>query len=584
LLELVSLSFVRGACLNVADMALGDQEAAALAASSCDEADLQRPINQHERHLDPWRRSWCLLIGVAISVGTYGGWAISSAKLAVPVQTSSAGAGSVGLSSVDGKVFEPEPELPHPIAGGRTPGAWLRNATSRSTAPGRGLLLNSNCLPDCPALSEQLKKYTVRPAKDAPGRFDLDLGFYTKYIDVMGIPVISSGRLSDCVLQKAAWIVHGTLSHLRRRKEVIGHMVRARSRVAIMAKTEVTTDVPEHATLSPKDFWDSRARGLGATRSRPCSSGAEESVMCESWHTNGYYGENILLHEFVHGIARTGLNFMKWGGKAWDTYNGQVYESSKRRGLWAGTYAITNKIEYFAEAVQSWFDTNLKAACCNKETQCNDGIHNCISTREALKSYDRTLYDHVAKIFVEDGWRPGQGPSCGCAAKDRLIEGFAPLAGIDDDDDGSNAGGDDNSDGDETENVVPVERCAKALIPSICRREVGCKWIFDSCRVDCAGLRSSSSCRQPGTCSWREGAGCSDCVPHKDTHRHCESWASQGECDRNPGWMHKNCRLACTSDKHRHCESWAQRGECHRNSGYMLQFCPSSCSCSMLMG
>ena len=34
-------------------------------------------------------------------------------------------------------------------------------------------------------------------------------------------------------------------------------------RMAIMAETELTTDIPEHSDLTPKDFWDARARGLG---------------------------------------------------------------------------------------------------------------------------------------------------------------------------------------------------------------------------------------------------------------------------------------------------------------------------------
>ena len=47
-----------------------------------------------------------------------------------------------------------------------------------------------------------------------------------------------------------------------------------------MGADEVTTDIPEHTTLG--QWWDKRARGLGATRSRPVSTGAEENVLCYS--------------------------------------------------------------------------------------------------------------------------------------------------------------------------------------------------------------------------------------------------------------------------------------------------------------
>jgi hypothetical protein len=30
-----------------------------------------------------------------------------------------------------------------------------------------------------------------------------------------------------------------------------------------------------------------------------------------------------------------------------------------------------------------------------------------------------------------------------------------------------------------------------------------------------------------------------------DGHENCAYWASIGECDKNPGYMHKACKLAC---------------------------------------
>jgi len=163
-------------------------------------------------------------------------------------------------------------------------------------------------------LKNVLQQYHVRSASDVPSHFSLDIGFYKKYVDIMGIPVLSSDKVCDCVLQKAAWIVHGTISHLIRMSEVLNMMVANKHRVAIMARSEKTTDVPEHRMLEPKNYWDERARGLGGIPGAPCSSGAEESVMCESWQTNSYFGENILLHEFSHGIARLGFVLLDANG------------------------------------------------------------------------------------------------------------------------------------------------------------------------------------------------------------------------------------------------------------------------------
>ena len=47
--------------------------------------------------------------------------------------------------------------------------------------------------------------------------------------------------------------------------------------------------------------------------------------------------------------------------------------------LWANTYAATNEQEYWAEGVQSYFDTNIEAIPSN-------GIHNHVNTRAELRN------------------------------------------------------------------------------------------------------------------------------------------------------------------------------------------------------
>jgi len=481
---------------------------------------------------------------------------------------------------------EPE-EVPHPIEGGAWPALWLDGA------PPRGLLDCAICDGICPALAEKLKAYKVRPASEAPQSFGLDLNFYSKYINVMGIPVLSSDQLCDCVLQKAAWIVHGTISHIKRMPEVLEKMIEQKHRVAIMTMSEHSTDIPEHSDLSPKDYWDKRARGLGGTPYRPASSGSEESVMCQPYHLNGYFGENILLHEFTHGVARTGFKFVDWDGMDWDDYNGKVYDASKKAGLWKNTYAMTSKIEYFAEAVQSWFDTNLQAGACSSDPGHSNGIHNCINTHEELKSYDRQLYDHLAKIFVNDGWRPGQGSSCGCGSAKEVVEGFAELDADGNLADGSTGinpkPGSSTPKPEPTDPEVPLpeEGCLEMTIDSMCDETPGCKWDAkgDVCKVDCKELKSSAACQPHGQCAWNsEAKKCHGCLQHDDSHIHCQSWASGGECEKNPGWMLEHCKLSCVENGHRHCKHWAKKGECHKNPLYMLEHCQSSCSCKQLKG
>ena len=69
-----------------------------------------------------------------------------------------------------------------------------------------------------------------------------------------------------------------------------------------------------------------------------------------------------------------------------------LYEQAKASGKLDGTYRITDKEEYFAEAVQDWFNVNA-------EMPKPDGKHNWCNTREELKEYDADLYDLLAEFF-----------------------------------------------------------------------------------------------------------------------------------------------------------------------------------------
>ncbi len=93
--------------------------------------------------------------------------------------------------------------------------------------------------------------------------------FYKKYVDAGGLPVISSGQPRDEALMAAAEIV---VAMLARRADLQKALIDGRVRIAVMAAGEVTTDIPEHSRLTPKSYWDKRARGLGGTPAIPTTS------------------------------------------------------------------------------------------------------------------------------------------------------------------------------------------------------------------------------------------------------------------------------------------------------------------------
>lgn len=230
--------------------------------------------------------------------------------------------------------------------------------------------------------------------------------FYQKHLDVDGLPILGSAKASDNAMAEAAWIIRHMVGD---RKDILKAMVGQKVRAVVMAKDEYTTDVPEHSDLRPKLFWDRRARGLGATPPAPAVSGGEENLL--NYRRDPYPNENIFLHEFAHAIHDTGMNRVD---PTFDTRLRAAYESAKERGLWKNTYAATDRHEYWAEGVQSWFDDNAPP----------DALHNEVRTRAKLKEYDTGLAELCKEVFGDGPWRYVK-------PRDRKPEDRAHLPGYD---------------------------------------------------------------------------------------------------------------------------------------------------------
>ena len=65
------------------------------------------------------------------------------------------------------------------------------------------------------------------------------------------------------------------------------------------------------------------------------------------------------------------------------------------KGLWKDKYAANNRAEYWAEAVQSYFDDN----------RLPDHDHNYVNTRKELFEYDPALAKIVQGVFGDHKWR-----------------------------------------------------------------------------------------------------------------------------------------------------------------------------------
>lgn len=215
--------------------------------------------------------------------------------------------------------------------------------------------------------------------------------FYQKYIETEGLYVTSSGKVSDEALLKACDIISLMLA---KRPDVKAHMVKKGCHVMIIGKDEETCDLPEFAHICNCEdsikYWNWRARGFGgAPEDEFSSSCGEENLL--ALPQDKYAGENILIHEFAHLIHTVGIVGVE------PDFNERLEalrQNAIRKGLWEKTYAVSNKEEYFAECVQSFFN-------CNRYAEPANGVHNWVNRRTKLKAYDPDMYRLLQEYFYE---------------------------------------------------------------------------------------------------------------------------------------------------------------------------------------
>jgi hypothetical protein len=228
--------------------------------------------------------------------------------------------------------------------------------------------------------------------------------FYKKYTDAMGIAVVSSEKVPDAALLVTRDII---LHMLANRPDLRKEMVGKKMRVAVMAQSESTTDLPEQrnwkkptrddrrltpaernnydngiAKMTDKEYWDRRARGMGGNP----TSCAEENLL--GYPGTRYYGENILVHEFSHAIMNQGI---RTADQALFAEIQAAYKEAMANGLWKDHYASTNANEYWAEGTQTWFWSNYEYF--DGETR--------VQTPEDLQKYDPKLYGLLARVYLD---------------------------------------------------------------------------------------------------------------------------------------------------------------------------------------
>ena len=215
--------------------------------------------------------------------------------------------------------------------------------------------------------------------------FQLD-PFYEQWINVGGLPVIASAKVNPYALKEAAWLIRKMIGH---RPDVLRAMAGNKTRFSVIAHTEIITEIPEYRNDAPPDFLIYRERGWGGSRQATVSSSEEDILNYQGSRTRGRY--NVLIHEVAHGIHKLGFNTVD---PTFDERLRYTYEAAMKKGLWNGTYASSDRKEYWAEGTQAWFHPNGGGS-----------FDRFGDTRQALKMYDPGLTRLLTEIYGDSQWR-----------------------------------------------------------------------------------------------------------------------------------------------------------------------------------
>ena len=215
--------------------------------------------------------------------------------------------------------------------------------------------------------------------------FELD-PFYEQWIDVGGLPVIASAKVNPYAVKEAAWLITKMIGH---RPEVLRSMVENKARFAVIAHTEIITEIPEYRSDAPPDFLVSWGRGAGGTEGATVTSSEENLLNYPGESYGGRY--NVLIHELAHGIHLLGLNTLD---PTFDDRLRITYEAAIKKGLWQGTYASSDRKEYWAEGTQAWFHPNGAGS-----------FNRFGNTRQSLKAYDPGLATLLTEVYGDGEWR-----------------------------------------------------------------------------------------------------------------------------------------------------------------------------------
>jgi alpha-glucosidase len=238
--------------------------------------------------------------------------------------------------------------------------------------------------------------------------------YYTKFTWAREFTIVGR-QASDEALLKANDTVRKMFAY---RHDVLKALIADGVKLVVLGREEKLRDLPEYERLKSTKGFDALARCLDYSPETKLVVVGEENVLGDP--REALVGECLVIREMakaVYDVTGTRPVDPNWNNRGRDVQQYELrvkrldvelderlkklFDAAIGKGLWKGTPAVQDRVEYWAEGVLAYFDAT------GQQAAPNDAPHP-ISTRESLKDYDPDLYSLVNETMAYDGhvdWR-----------------------------------------------------------------------------------------------------------------------------------------------------------------------------------
>ncbi len=263
----------------------------------------------------------------------------------------------------------------------------------------------------------QLQPSVIAP----PDQFQMD-PFYTKFTWARELPIVASGNVDDRAMLAANDMVRKLFAY---RHDLLKALINDGGRIIVLSRQQTLTDLPEFAA-ERQAAWPASSRVWSYTSEKKFIVVPEENLLAPE--SEVWQGKRLLVGLLARAVYRVAATREVDERYATVRRDSQQYEQrllwkdsepiprmdvrfavrmrelaaqASEQGLWKGTPAARDEIEYWAAGLEAYFDASGRGYVPNNSAW-------PISTREQLERYDPGLYAAVHATMLYAGhqdWR-----------------------------------------------------------------------------------------------------------------------------------------------------------------------------------